>query len=71
MPNMIPIFSSNLSAIGYERVDSTLYIQFTNGHLYAYSDVPLSVYDGLMNAPSHGQFFARFIKNSYRYCRLS
>lgn len=71
MPNMISVHSSNLCAVGYERNNSTLYIQFTSGHLYAYYNVPLSVYEGLMNAPSHGQFHARFIKNTYRHCRLS
>ena len=71
MPNMIPVCSSNLYAVGYERSSGTLYIQFTSGHLYAYYGVPISVYDGLMNAPSHGHFHARFIKNAYHYRRLS
>lgn len=48
--NMIPVNSSNLSAVGYDG--STLRIQFHSGGLYDYSGVPESVYIGLMNAAS-------------------
>lgn len=71
MPIMIPVSSSNLKAVGYERIDNTLFIQFVNGGLYIYYHVPVSVYDGLMRATSHGQYFARFIKKSYSYRKLS
>lgn len=66
--NMIPVSSSNLSAVGYEN--GTLYVSFHSGGLYSYANVPESVYRGLMSASSKGSYFAAYIKNSYRYARL-
>lgn len=67
--NMIPVDSSNISSIGYE--DNVLYISFNSGGLYAYYNVPRSVYDALMNASSHGKYFAAYVKNNYKYRRIN
>lgn len=66
--NMIPVNSSNLSAVGYDG--STLRIQFHSGGLYDYAGVPESVYIGLMNAASKGNYHAAHIKNVYPYRKL-
>lgn len=63
--NMIPVSSSNISSIGYEG--TTLYVRFNSGGLYAYYNVPLSVYNGLMSASSHGSYLASHVKGVYRY----
>jgi hypothetical protein len=65
---MISVSSSNISSIGY--ANDTLYIRFNSGALYAYYNVPYSIYVSLMNASSHGKFFAENIKNTYRYNRI-
>lgn len=67
--NMIPVSSSNISSIGYEG--TTLYVRFNSGGLYAYYDVPQSVYRGLMSASSHGKYLAAYIKGRYRYQQIS
>lgn len=67
--NMIPVTSSNISAIGYEG--STLYVRFNNGSLYEYYNVPSSVYSGLMSASSHGSYLASHVKGTYRYKQIS
>lgn len=68
--NWIPVSSSNLSAVAYDSSSQTLYIQFRSSGTYAYYNVPASVYDGLMNAASHGQYHAAFIKNSHGYSKV-
>ncbi|MTI95399.1 MAG: KTSC domain-containing protein [Firmicutes bacterium] len=68
--NWIPVSSSNLAAVAYDVSTQTLYIHFHSSGTYAYYDVPQSVYHGLMNAASHGEYHAAFIKNSYRYRKL-
>lgn len=65
---MIPVSSSNLSAVGYEH--QTLYVSFNSGGTYAYSGVPESVYRGLMSAGSHGSYFASHVKNVYPYRKI-
>lgn len=67
--NMIPVSSSNLSSVGYEN--GVLYIAFHSGGLYAYTGVPFTVYQDLMNAPSHGKYFCEHIRNNYPYSKLS
>jgi hypothetical protein len=66
--DMIPVSSSDIASVGHEN--GTLYIRFNSGGLYKYSDVPESVYHGLMSASSHGKYFHAYIKNSYSYLRI-
>ena len=67
--NMIPVSSTNISAIGYEG--TTLYVRFHQGSVYAYFNVPRHVYEGLMSASSHGSYLANYVKNVYQYQRIS
>lgn len=66
--DMIPVVSSNIRSIGYEN--STLYVRFNNGSLYAYNRVPISEYNALMSASSHGTYLAAHIKGRYSYRRI-
>jgi hypothetical protein len=47
---MKPVSSTDISSIGYEG--GALHIRFNSGGLYAYFNVPVSVYQGLMGASS-------------------
>jgi len=63
--------SSNLASIGYDAENEILEIEFNHGGIYQYFDVPENIYEELMNASSHGQYFDRNIKKSvYRYSKV-
>lgn len=62
---MIPVSSSNLSAVGYDPATETLTIEFNDGGLYEYYNVPQRIYEGLMRDSSKGGYFHRFIRDSY------
>ncbi|WP_306798710.1 KTSC domain-containing protein [Oceanobacillus saliphilus] len=47
------VSSSNLVAVGYDSSLQTLRIQFRSG-TYDYFNVPVRIYQGLMNASSKG-----------------
>ena len=66
----VPVSSSNLAAVGYDPANVTLEVEFLNGALYQYFDVPAHEHQGLMQAPSHGKYFAANIRNTYQYARL-
>jgi len=66
----IPVTSSNIASIGFDEDSSTLEIQFLNGTVYQYFDVPFPVYDDLMQADSKGQYLAQHIKGKYRYVKI-
>ncbi|HEJ8168487.1 KTSC domain-containing protein [Serratia marcescens] len=64
------VTSSNISSIGYDAESQTLEIEFLNGAIYQYFDVPEQVHAELMGADSVGAFLARNIKGSFRYSRV-
>ena len=68
--NRQPVTSSNIASIGYDANSQTLEVEFLNGGVYQYFDVPQHIYDGIMNADSHGQYLAQNIKGVYRYSKV-
>ena len=68
--NRQAVSSSNIASIGYDNDSQTLEIEFLNGGVYQYFDVPLHIYNGLMNASSHGQYLTENIKGNYRYSKV-
>lgn len=72
MPEMIPVESSNLEAVGYDPDEELLYIIFkekrsTPRTLYRYSNVSQEEFDGLLSAESQGKYFHSVIRNSKPY----
>jgi len=62
--------SSNLASIGYDAENEILEIEFNHGGVYQYFDVPVNVYEELMNADSHGKYFVHNIKDDYEYQKM-
>lgn len=65
-----PVTSSDLAEVGYDRDTMTLEVEFHNGAIYQYFDVPDAVYQELMGAASKGRFFNANVKNSFRCAKL-
>ena len=61
--------SSNVARFGYDNETRVLKVEFKNGAVYDYYDVPEHVFNGMKAAPSVGQFLAQQVKGSYRYAR--
>ena len=64
------VSSSNIASVGYDNQSSTLEIEFLNGSIYQYFDVPESVYNELMQAASLGSYLNSYIKGKYRFSRV-
>jgi len=58
--------SSAIAKIGYSKRRHILEIEFVNGAVYRYFDVPLSVYGDLMSAESKARFYDSNIRKHYR-----
>lgn len=58
---LTPLSSTNLHAAGYDPATSTLWVQFKNGTVYEYRNVPPTVYAAMMAGDS-GRYFAEIIK---------
>jgi KTSC domain len=68
--NRQPVTSSNLRSVGYDSTSQVLEIEFHDGGIYQYFDVPSSVHASLLNAGSKGSYFQTFIKDRYRYRKI-
>ncbi|MEU6172777.1 KTSC domain-containing protein [Streptantibioticus parmotrematis] len=64
-----PVESSALRSVGYEK--RVLEIEYVQGQVYDYLDVPRPVYDALMTAQSKGRYVNAQVKTHYRYHRVT
>lgn len=63
----IPVASSNIAAVGYDKEAQILEIEFHHGAIYQYVDVPEKVYEELMSSPSQGAYFMNELKDKFKY----
>ena len=59
------VLSREIEWIGYEHKRNMLQVEFIVGSVYQYENVPETVYQEFLTAPSHGRFFESNIKNKY------
>ncbi len=64
------VASSNVASIGYDDTTETLEVQFVNGRIYQYYNVPENMHEQIMAVPSKGRFLNMYIKNAYPYSRV-
>lgn len=61
-----PVTSSALAAVGYSKRLHALEIEFRNGAVYRYLDVPIDVYRGLLGASSKARYYDEHVRGRYR-----
>lgn len=63
---MYLVNSSNIYAVGYD--DGEMYVEFLDGSVYRYDDVPLDIWKGMLLVNSKGSYLHWRIKiNDYDY----
>lgn len=78
---MVRVKSSNVWSYALNVKDKhnkfgDLYVQFKAtqggpGDIYIYYDVPITIYRRWQSAPSKGHFFWQYIRNYYKYSKLT
>jgi KTSC domain len=66
----VPVDSSSIAAVGYDAETHTLEIEFHNGHIYRYFNVPEAAHRLLMKASSIGEFVNTIIKPRFDCARV-
>lgn len=66
-----PVRSSTIAAIGHDTDSRVLEVEFNNGAVYCYYEVPPSVEQALMSAASCGKYLNANIKGVYRFEQIS
>jgi hypothetical protein len=64
------VASSTIASIGYEQQTETLEVEFLNGNIYQYYNVPPALFAEFQAAPSKGQFLNTMIRNAYAFSRV-
>lgn len=74
LPQLIPVKSSNIQAIGYDPETSDLFVQFlvrgkpkAQGPVYKFTNVPDGVFSRFQKAASAGTYFWMHIRGQFRY----
>ena len=67
LPEMYPVKSSSLRAVGYDDESGDLFVQFNNESLYVYKSVPRSCMKEMIQAKSFGSYFYKNVRTSYDY----
>jgi hypothetical protein len=62
--------SSSIASLGYDEAAETLEVEFRNGRIYRYFEVPEHIFYQLMRASSKGRYVNFRIKDSYPYLRI-
>lgn len=62
--------SSNIKSIGYDSKKLMLHVEFNNGSIYQYNDVPKEIYDKMLSSSSVGMYLYKNIKNSFSYLKI-
>ncbi|RYD58163.1 MAG: KTSC domain-containing protein [Sphingobacteriales bacterium] len=61
------VSSSTIKSTGYDPGRGILEIEFTSGEVYRYHEVPPYHFAGLLNAPSKGKYYNKYIKEFYSF----
>lgn len=70
MENYTAFTSSNISRISYDETSSNLEVEFLNGRVYQYFDIPVLIWQQFKQSDSKGKFLHTTIKGNYRYTRV-
>ena len=70
LPHPLAVQSSLLASVAYDHQRAILQLEFGSGAVYQYFGVPVQSYQELMQAASHGAYFNRHIRSSFRYVLL-
>lgn len=65
------VASSCIAAVRFSPDERVLVLEFRNGLVYEYFDVPSNLYTALITADSKGAFIARFIRGHFSFRRLT
>ena len=67
----VPVSSTNLAAVGYDGFERVLEVEFIDGRVYQYFDVPMHIYHDLLEAQAPGAYLDAEVKKAgFRYKRV-
>ncbi len=71
---LLPVFSSNIQAIGYNEQEQVLRVLFKTGGNYMYFGVPSEVFENIKSSDSKGKTLNESVvrqKEKYKYIKIN
>jgi len=65
-----PVESSALAAVGYSKRLRALEVEFRDGLIYRYEEVPVVIYRQLLTAESKARFYNKNVRGKYHCVRV-
>jgi hypothetical protein len=66
----VRVTSSCIASVGYDDTSYVLEVEFKEGHVYRYFDVPEPVVREFLGSPSLGRYLNAAIRDAYRCTRI-
>ena len=66
----VPVQSTVFGSAAYSSCENLLYLRFRSGDVYCYFDFSVGQYQEFLAAGSKGEYFARHIRNRFRYSQI-
>lgn len=57
------VSSSSIASVGYDEATKTLEIEFHNGRIYQFFDIPPQMAEAFRAAKSTGAYFNKYVRN--------
>ncbi|HEX3594429.1 MAG TPA: KTSC domain-containing protein [Polyangiaceae bacterium] len=64
------VHSASVASVGYDEAEHVLELEFHNGNVYRYLDVPVAVHRLLLQARSIGDFVNTVVKPKFEAIRV-
>jgi len=65
-----PVTSTSVRSVGYDMSTGTLELEYVNGSVYQYYEVPQPIYAGLLAAASIGNYVNTEIKPYFDFAEV-
>ncbi len=66
-----PVVSSHIASVGFDSYVGTLEVEFKDGTVYRYFEVPTATYQQLITAGSVGKYLAENIWSKYHHAKVA
>lgn len=70
LPQMIPVKSSNVEAVGHDAAKDELHVKFQSGGHYVYEGVHRSLYNDFLAADSVTKILNSHVKGKFKHRKL-
>jgi hypothetical protein len=67
----VQIKSSNLKSATFNTEDKSLLMEFNNGSIYEYENVPWEIFTKFRMSESQGSYFSKNISRTYKYKKVN